>query len=494
MSKDLGSKFLIEEGLEDLDDMKNGFKRRLLNLGLTDKEAKEYSTKLRLQEKAKGIGLTYWPALYGKWDIDPMAYVYAERILIDRTGEVWGQYNEWMTGKKTRGGWDSEEHYGISARMVKQMWYSAGCDNNTKFQLQVEFGFVVGRRWNRHQALEILKGKRWLMNNGIHHWRFTERACWMLGRISAPLRRVAVSKYYESYHDVDVTIKPKDLDWVAVAKVQKDRIYNPKLDIILSGETRAKELVGSDSDLSKVFYPQYGELSWNTVQQLSTGTTPVELSEGNLSKKEAYDWLVSGIVHTPALDWYCRNYNIPYVREFKVAKWIKYLIDTNRWGAMSAPRTQYGAGGVVTHFTYMDVLDEVLTDDLDTGRETVAVVMARVQERQALGYTNRWKSNHEPLCTPPTWVSKLPEEVKYVNTPAQLISEGKSMEHCVGGYVSVVKNGSCHILSIVTPEGRSTVELNAAADKVVQHRGKANKDPVESHVQLVSEVMDRLVG
>lgn len=499
MSKDLGSKFLIEEGLEDLDDIKNGFNRWIKSLELDTHSEGRLREKLKLKERAKSLGLTYWPALYGKWDIDPMAYVYAERILTAKTGEVWGTYKEEVGGQKSRGGWDSEEHHGISARMVKRMWYSAGCANNTKFQLQVEFGFVVGKRWNRHQTLEVLKGKRWLANNRSFVWRYTERACWMLGRLSAPLRRVAIGPYCGRTYTYGRPIKSKDLDWTTVSKVQKDRIYNPKLDIILSGETRAKELLGisniheHDTSLSATFYPQYGELPWRMVQELSTGTTPVELSEGHLTKKEAHQWLVTG-VKAGALEWYLDKYELPYVREWQVAKWLKYLKTTNRWAAMEKERTQYHPERGEIKFSYVMLLDEIMADDIHTTTDSVASVMERLHQRQEDGYTSKFWEDHQPLVDVPKWVSKLPEGVRYLNTPAALVREGKQMEHCVGTYVSVVRNGSCHILSITTPEGRSTVEFNKGVTNVVQHRGKGNLNPPAANVEVLEEVRQLLAG
>lgn len=499
MGKDLGSDFLINEGLEDFDDMKNNFKSWVKSLGLEQGEEQKFIEKKRLQQQARDIGLVYWPALYGHWDIDPMAYVYAEQILFSRTGELWGTYNEEFGGKKTHGGWDSEGHHGVSASMVRKMWLSSGCKNNSKFKLQVEFGFIVGKRWNRQQTLEILKGKRWLNNNRFYLWRFTERACMMLGRISAPLRRVAVSHYFHDSPD-GRPFSHKDIDWDRVSKVQKDRLYNPNLDIILSGERRAKVLMTipecdwDASGFSKNFYPQYGDMEWEHVQALSMGVSPVELSGGNLTKKEAHQWLTAGMVNISALEWMISWYGIPYVREWKVAKWLKYLMATNRWSAMETERTQYHPERGEIKYTYLMLLDEIMSEDIHTTSDSVSVVMERLRQRQNEDYISKFWENHSQLVPKPEWVSKLPSQVTYLNTPSMLVREGAEMNHCVGTYVSVVRNGSCHILSIETEEGRSTVEFNKEVTKVVQHRGKGNQLPPLQNEKLLDEVKYLLVG
>ena len=104
----------------------------------------EQLTKSAARRRARLIGLKYWPALLEEQfgDVDPRAYLVAERILARKTnGVFWGEKDAY--GNMSHGGWDSCGHYGMSPYQVRMAWYAAGCKDGAKFRLQISRGYFL---------------------------------------------------------------------------------------------------------------------------------------------------------------------------------------------------------------------------------------------------------------------------------------------------------------------------------------------------------------
>lgn len=100
--------------------------------------------------------------------------------------------------------------------------------------------------------------------------------------------------------------------------------------------------------------------------------------------------------------------------------------------------------------------------------------------------------DHRTLAPVPAWAQKLPRGMRLLNTPAALATEGKEMNHCVGGYRDAVAGGQSFILAIDCGHGRrSTVELSANL-AVLQHKAAGNGWPARRSEQLLQAFLNRL--
>jgi hypothetical protein len=98
-----------------------------------------------------------------------------------------------------------------------------------------------------------------------------------------------------------------------------------------------------------------------------------------------------------------------------------------------------------------------------------------------------------------TWGSMVEEftysgfEVRPLNTTAALIEEGDNMKHCAGGYWRSCLEGHSRLFSLVSPDGRSTLELARRNNSwaIAQLRGPQNGKPPLSHNAAAVEVLRR---
>ena len=172
--------------------------------------------KRRAKEKARMIGLTYWPALLENHGVDPMVFVAAERVLQQRHG-LWGDRD--MNGIISQGGWDMMGQHGASPTQVATHWKTSGCKDSQKFRF-----LVMNRMYDTKKGDSITflrycqRGLRWLVTHADSVNSYSRKAVAALGRISAPLRWAAISEL-----DVLPTqkIRIRDLNWAAVKTAQK---------------------------------------------------------------------------------------------------------------------------------------------------------------------------------------------------------------------------------------------------------------------------------
>jgi len=170
-----------------------------------------------LKERARSLGLAYWPALIQRHGVDPMAFVKAERVMEKSKGL-------WNNGAN-KGGWDSWGYYGIAPREVAEAWKKAGCKPTTKFRDMVRLRqrpnlgetFIRGVAKGdsvmnvRHYA----KGLEWVTRHGLQSG-LRKNAIVALGRISPWARWAALSGRPNTGW-----IQMKDLNWAEVDRLQK---------------------------------------------------------------------------------------------------------------------------------------------------------------------------------------------------------------------------------------------------------------------------------
>lgn len=241
---------------------------------------------------------------------------------------------------------------------------------------------------------------------------------------------------------------------------------------------------------------QWKSLSWKTKEDIfAFGKSPVELSRGDLNKKEAAAWIESiaankkyggedwKVWEKAPLLWITRYVKLGTYspRSKLIADWIVYQDKIDK-GIFSKEMTQHLPDGREIKFKYADIVDEIQDGDLTAGVKTnVARAFSRANERTQSSYLNN--NDHIKFADFP-WT--LSPEMEYLDTPRKLSDEGKKMEHCVGGYAPLAIQGKVFIISIQTTAGRSTVEVSKEGN-IRQHKGKLNATPPNKN----KEILDR---
>lgn len=237
---------------------------------------------------------------------------------------------------------------------------------------------------------------------------------------------------------------------------------------------------------------------------IALGNSPRAIAKAvgdvDLSKAEAHDWITT----SPGLlieEWRLRSLNAQLpdgvrVRSAAVAEWLLDLRRRGGWGQLTKVREVHGPGGMQRTVRLIETVDEIQDEDLIDGRRTsVQAAFDAAGRRMAAAYEEGKDPNRE-LCSPqPSWPFKPRSFGTWLTTPAMLRTEGKWMNHCVGGYVPAVERGQSRILSIAVRDGqggfhRSTVEFNRYGD-VLQHRTARNKPPHELCVRALNVMLRR---
>ena len=530
----------INEQLPDVDFIP---RRKLQRLKLKDKRKAarlnmsicsylgQYAPIWQAKKLARRIGLTYWPALIRypvrdkyndvlrpdgrgyvreKLKCNPMAFVFAEKVLQKK-------YGLWELGSRNnRGGWDSQGYYGISNHDVERMWFAAGCKNNKKFRMQVASGVTAKKGDTIPWLRNYIKGQQWwnkLIPLRLHYFFLCRKTLAVLGKLPWYCRWAAVNKLITINTNTNENngryIRIRDLDWNAVKKVseafQNNNIkavysyFPPRAIAKLNNIPLSLNIDFMKNQVKSILCPAYPKVSFEIAKQIHQGISPVEISKGKLTRIEAHQWLKEGGDNSPK-EWLSKTISAKTNTEFhhrsiKVLRWMSYLSDNkDRWNAITRIRTMQRPGGIVQQFRGIDVLDEICDDDIHTGKDSVELVLRRASERLGEAYLTEAAKDHRILCPMPSWANKLGKYCKVLRTPAELVNEGKTLGHCVGGYASAVESGQCWILSIKTPNGeRSTVELSPQL-QIRQHRGKNNSYCSMRHTKLLHAILNRVHG
>ncbi|NCC28518.1 MAG: hypothetical protein EOM22_10330 [Gammaproteobacteria bacterium] len=173
-----------------------------------------------LRRKAKSIGLAYWPALRLR-GVDPAAFVAAERVLC-RTHGLYGETLD--DGSRSRGGWDSQGHYGLSPESVRSYWFSAGCRDNAKFRWQVAHQELIRKGVTLHDHLMRKRAQWWLSHTPWRTTYLTRGALRALARVS-PWARWTALRGIGTWPESQSVVRLKDLDWAEVGRLQGKRAW-----------------------------------------------------------------------------------------------------------------------------------------------------------------------------------------------------------------------------------------------------------------------------
>lgn len=501
----------------------------------------------RAKSKARQLGLAYWPALLAD-GCDPQAFVAAERVLMRTSGGTWGEFE--VTSKHDRiwgdtcprvemhhGGWDRCGHHGRSPEQVRAMWLAAGCRDTQKFRAQVATGVLAKPGDTAPWLRAYIRGSRWLERNQARGGRLyiSRKAVAALGRLTPELRIAALRKFADGLVNAPtratadgpqlLPLRIRDLDWPEVARVQALlKSGNVRARAALAGEKRAALLLGLGTwcmglairpdghgvtlcDIAAELAPSFDMLPLAFARRIALGEKPVDIAQGLLTRAEAHAWLISDYA-IPSFATDGPHDDLAVVgsiatwlsvrlsdqtgwafthRSIRVLRWLERLHQIGRWPALFELREARVPGQEEPRkWMAADVLDEIQADDIYTGRDRLDDVLERSARRLGESWLTSAAQDHRDLTRPPAWAKSLPRGIRLLNTAAELIAEGRTMKHCVGGYAEAVRAGQCFILAIDLPRhGRSTVELSPGNLAVLQHKGERNDAPPSRNMWLL---------
>ena len=236
--------------------------------------------------------------------------------------------------------------------------------------------------------------------------------------------------------------------------------------------------------------PAYPGASLAQAARLCLGESPVQVSGGQLTRREAHEWL-SSAPELPPTEWLARGLpaECHQLRSAAVVRWLYDVRRRGGWGQLERARTLHGPAGQVVRWRFLDRIDEIQDEDLVRGVRTgVEEAFGHAAERAGASWIEQNRENHRVLASvPPRW-KLYRNSMRPLVTPAQLIREGEEMHHCVGGYAAAVERGQSIIISLSVVGHRSTVEMTPDG-RVLQHYGPHNDTPHP----LCQRVLDRFL-
>jgi len=344
--------------------------------------------------------------------------------------------------------------------------------------------------------------KRCLQRTSARGFRLSMKAAAALGKLCPEMQAAALrSLTFKSPPNSGFRIR--DLDWEAAKNVQTQ---------LIKGGVRARLLLASEAHTGEwqvpmrffrllsaqantvpeqvqLLAPAYPNVCMDMAIEIFRGRSPVELSDGQLTRAEAHRWLTES-PDEPALSWFVHAHDVPAVRAIELARWLVDVRRRGGWGQLTKTRVIHGPAGQHVEWQFLDRLDEIQVEDLVNGPRTSPEVAfqhaaERVGDSWNAKYANDWRVL-APL--PKGW--KLYPSMRHLNTPGSLIKEGREMGHCVGGYVDAVERGRSVILSLDVRGHRSTVELTPTGS-VLQHQGYRNSAPHEFCERVLQRFLAR---
>ena len=392
-------------------------------------------------------------------------------------------------------------------------WSSLVRWGNRSWLLEPEWAEVrragdLRRRWLRY-APEIGRALRRSSLASVGALRVSAQALRRLGALCPELQRVAFQGAMERAEaergDACAVVRVRHLDWAAVARgaaalahdrsgrVRAAMAYHERDD---GGTSRrfaqmCSAATGTTSHQRWAAWlcPAYPAATLAQAARLCRGESPVQVSGGQLTRREAHEWLSSAPELSPT-EWLARGLpaECHQLRSAAVVRWLYDVRRRGGWGQLERARTLHGPAGQTVRWRFLDRIDEIQDDDLVRGVRTgVEEAFEHAAERAGSAWLEQNRANHRVLASvPPRW--KLYRSMRPLLTPAQLIREGEEMHHCVGGYASAVEQGQSVILALSVVGHRSTVEMTPDG-RVLQHRGPRNEPPHP----LCERVLDRFL-
>jgi hypothetical protein len=229
--------------------------------------------------------------------------------------------------------------------------------------------------------------------------------------------------------------------------------------------------------------PAYPNAPEGIQARIVLGEKPTQILRG-LTAREAHEALTAGVVSAEA--WLLRDtpWERARVRGPEVARWLAACAkDPQRKAALETERVERGPHGEEIHGRLIDRVDEISRHDLVRGEKTgVREAFERAARRRWEQWQKENEKKHEPLAPVPAWYRPI-RCARLLMSAAELIAEGKDMQHCVGSYSPYVRSQRSVIVSICVRarDGvyRSTAELDRRTLQVRQHKSYQNGEPHE---------------
>jgi len=232
---------------------------------------------------------------------------------------------------------------------------------------------------------------------------------------------------------------------------------------------------------------------------LYAGMAPKQLVNHGFSKKEAH-----AILFNPMFAW--RQHELSEIRsamKFYISR--KYQIDSAdlsslrdvsgvvlQWlilkyhnSKMHKVRTRYGANEERITFTYVNLLDEILAEDLVNGMRTDPdIAFAQSQDR----IEKSWLADMGENVDLPAGPAPDTKQIVQIKTSNALLEEGRLMKHCVGGYVKACVRGDSFIYHVCVNDKHSTLEISKRDGvwRLIQHAATKNVKPANNNIEAVN--------
>jgi len=238
--------------------------------------------------------------------------------------------------------------------------------------------------------------------------------------------------------------------------------------------------------------PSYPKVFVLAAIRIARGETPVQLSNGVLTKKEAHEWLSSGMDDMYPVDWLLRNITIVPQGKVKsplLARWLLAAEKRGGLGQLTRVRVQYGPRGQRMEFRFVDVIDHVTEADLVNGpNTTIEDAFQSASNRGGEEYARRFEEDFRSIGKEPA-VWKLIPGARYLKTPSALVNEGREMKHCAGTYIRNVEEGYSAVVAMNLNGARSTFEVRIEDNVVTQHMGLNDKRPPQVCIEALEGMM-----
>lgn len=371
----------------------------------------------------------------------------------------------------------------------------------------------------RERVRRLLNATRAAKRTSVGHRTVSTKALARLGQLCPELQRAALASLPNEPGQYVVTavrddgttegfhrpLRVRDLDWGAVARLQQSLATCATGRVRAAWATGKRQIgllliarpegtgaydwtrddpAGVDLDAptaSRWLAPGYPRLPLPMAARIARGEAPVSIAasvdpDARLTRAEAHAWCSAGAPQN-VLAWWCERGNLPAVRSWAVARWLRAVADRGDWHSLTRERTIRGPAGAEAIVAYLDRVDEIQDCDLVRGPRTgVDPAFERAAERCGEAWMAKARQDHRVLAGLPVGWRLFPRCMRHLATPAQLAREGDEMGHCVGGYAPAVESGRSVIIAIRVGEARSTVELDRSG-RVLQHRGASNAEP-----------------
>lgn len=236
-------------------------------------------------------------------------------------------------------------------------------------------------------------------------------------------------------------------------------------------------------------YPRADIPQWRL---LARGYVPRDLYP-DFTAKEAHDFLTKtdgeGVKllsdHSHGhLEWFAKRHGVTQLRSVRAMRWLSLLRTRDTFRQFSQPSGNEPPFNVPMGYRLDEIQDSHIVRLSDTPKTVFSRVDAAIRE----AYSESALSDpelHAPLTTLPDWCSKLPEGFWALNTTYELRHEGKSMHHCVGSYSESTRRRHSLCLAVLTPVGRSTMEVTFDGRRCMQNKGSRNTIGAPEHLDAL---------